>query len=281
MLGMMETAMEPSATNSLERALKLLDLIERAPGGLNNAELSRQLRIPKSTCSYITKRLIRAGYLTRDEDSRQFRMGLRVVSLAYGALREVGIRSIAEPALYKLTTETGLSAGVGVLQNGRVLLIDRVEGPRFVTEAMEAADGGAARRNRYRTREQRDVGRELPVHSTALGKVLLAQLSRQQVVNILGETSLARRTPQTIVSRTKLLAELDVVRQQGFARADEEEYAGVRALSAPIVDATGIARAAISVNGSPAEQAWSNLPELIQLVQAAARDIARRMRFPR
>jgi DNA-binding IclR family transcriptional regulator len=119
----------PAATSSLERALVLLRVIEQTPGGLRNADISRQLKIPKSTCSYIAARLERAGYLTRDAVSNRYKIGLTTVTLAHGALREVGIRTVAEPALYKLTSQTGLSAGIGVLQRGRVLLVDRVEGP--------------------------------------------------------------------------------------------------------------------------------------------------------
>ena len=127
------------ATNSLERAMALLELLEQTPGGLTNAEISRRLDIPKSTCSYIMARLERKGYLVRDEDTGCYQIGLTTVALAHGALREIGVRSIAEPALYKLASETGLSAGIGVLERGRVLVIDRVEGSDFVREAVETA----------------------------------------------------------------------------------------------------------------------------------------------
>ncbi len=270
-----------TGTNSLERALVLLKMVEQTPGGLRNAEISRWLKVPKSSCSYILRRLEREGYLIRDQATGRYKIGLATVALAHGALREIGIRSVAEPALYKLTSETGLSAGIGVLDRGRVLLVDRVEGPGFVNEAVEIATGAAARRKvRHRVREQRDIGRVLPVHSTALGKVLLAYLPRQQVLSLIAEYGLPRSTPKTIVSKTKLLSELEIVRRQGYAIADEEEAIGIRSLSAPIFDADATVRAAVSVNGSPAEAVWSGLGELIKLVEVAARDILRRTRSP-
>jgi IclR family KDG regulon transcriptional repressor len=259
------------ATNSLERALVLLKLVERTPGGLRHADLSRQLRIPKSTCSYITARLEREGYLIRDDATGRYRIGLATVALAYGALRETGIHSVAEPALYKLTSETGLSAGIGVLERGWVLLVDRVEGPRFVNRALESRP--------VRARAQRDVGRELPAHSTALGKVLLAHLPREQVVSILAQRGLRRYTRKTNVSAARLFAELEVVRKKGYAVADEEAYLDLRALAAPVSDASGAVRAAVSVNGSPKDPVWSDLEKLVKLVQAAACDISRRARF--
>lgn len=146
----------------------LLKIVEQTSGGMRHAEISRRLRIPKSTCSYILTRLEREGYVFRDQETARYRIGLATLALAHGALRETGIHSAAEPALYRLTSESGLSAGIGVLQRGCVLLVDRVEGPGFVNRAIL--------KRPVRARSQRDIGRELPAHSTALGKVLLAYL---------------------------------------------------------------------------------------------------------
>jgi DNA-binding IclR family transcriptional regulator len=266
-----------AGTNSLERALVLLKIIEQTPGGLRNTDISRQLDIPKSSCSYIVSRLEREGYLIKDAASNRYKIGLTPVALAHGALREVGIRTVAEPALYKLTNQTGLSAGIGVLQKGRVLLVDRVEGPRFVDRAIQAAAGRTART--LRVRAQRDIGRELPAHSTALGKVLLAFSPRQQVLDVIAKLGLARSTATTIVSKKRFLAELDLVRKQRYAVADGEAYSDLRALSVPIFDGDGEVRAAVSVNGDPSEPVWDDLPELVTTVEDAARDISRRARI--
>ena len=258
-----------AATNSLERALVLLKVIEQTPGGLRNADISRQLKIPKSSCTYIVSRLEREGYLIQDPVSKRYKIGLTPIALAHGALREVGIRTVAEPALYKLTSQTGLSAGIGILQRGRVLLVDRVEGPRFVDRAIEAAAGRAS----YRVRAQRDIGRVLPAHSTALGKVLLAFLPRPQLIDLLARYGLA------IVSKKRLLGELDLVRKQRFATADGEVYSDLRALGVPIFDADGEVGAAVSVNGNPSESIWDDLAKLVRTVEEAARDISRRARI--
>jgi IclR family transcriptional regulator, KDG regulon repressor len=264
-----------AGTSSLERALVLLKLIEQTPGGLRNADISLQLKIPKSSCTYIVTRLEREGYLIKDAVSKRYKIGLTPIALAHGALREVGIRTVAEPALYKLTSQTGLSAGIGVLQRGRVLLVDRVEGPRFVDRAI----GAAAGRTSYRVRAQRDIGRELPAHSTALGKVLLAFLPRQPVLDLIAKNGLARSTSTTIVSKKRLLAELDLVRKQGYAIADGEVYPDLRALGVPIFDADGEVRSAVSVNGTPGEPVWDDLAGLVRIVEDAALDISRRVRI--
>jgi len=271
-----------AVTNSLERALAILELIEGNPGGLRHAEICRQMRIPKSTCSYIVARLEKHGYLARDAETGRYRIGLSTVTLAHGALREVGLRAIAEPALYRLAGATGLSAGIGVLERGHVLVIDRVEGAEFVRDAVHVAEGlplrWAVRSRRYRVRADRDIGRELPVHSSALGKVLLAFLPGPQVLALIAEKGLPRQTRNTITSQARLLRELREVRRLGYATA-VEEMTGIRAIAAPIYGPSNVVTAGVSLNGSPAEPAWANPDELADLVKAAAREISRRARF--
>jgi IclR family KDG regulon transcriptional repressor len=146
-----------------------------------------------------------------------------------------------------------------------------------VDRAIQAAAGRTART--LRVRAQRDIGRELPAHSTALGKVLLAFSPRQQVLDVIAKLGLARSTATTIVSKKRFLAELDLVRKQRYAVADGEAYSDLRALSVPIFDGDGEVRAAVSVNGDPSEPVWDDLPELVTTVEDAARDISRRARI--
>jgi DNA-binding IclR family transcriptional regulator len=127
----------PLATNSLERALVILQLIGKTAGGLTNLEISLELNIARSTCSYILSRLEREGYLVRDKASGKYRVALKTLILGRGALREVGFRVAGEPTLYRLATETGLAANLAVLEGDRALVIDRIEGSAFVQAAFE------------------------------------------------------------------------------------------------------------------------------------------------
>lgn len=268
------------ATNSLERALHLLELIEQTPGGMTNAEISRALEIPKSSCSWILARLARKGYVSRDPVGARYRIGLTTVALAYGALRDLGLRSIAEPALYQLASETGLSASIGVLERGRVLLVDRVESREFMDDIVRvAAAGGRKMREAVRRREQRDIGRELPAHSNALGKVLLAWLERPELMAIIEEQGLRRSTPKTITSPNRLIHELETVKTLGYSTSYEEQYPGICAVGAPVFDADGAVNAAVSVTGSPAAANWDEPDELVSRVKAAAAAISNRARF--
>ncbi|MEP6960510.1 MAG: IclR family transcriptional regulator [Acidobacteriota bacterium] len=247
-------------TNSLDRGLAVMELLVAHPRGLTHTEIARFLGVPSSTCSYITRKLMAGGYLRREPASGRFRLGLKTVSLAHGALHGLGFRSISEPVLYRLTEETGLSAGIGVLHGATVLVVDRVDGQDVLAGIM----GGAKRHSR--ARENRDIGRELPLHSSALGKVLLAYLDK------------ADFEERAVELTAGLRKQLNGVRKQGYATA-QELYVSIRALAVPIVDPAGRARAALSLNGDSSAAVWADMPALLSQVQVAAAEIARQSRY--
>jgi len=274
---------QPNA-NSLERGLAMLYLIGQKPGGMTHAEIAKLLGIPKSTCSYILHKLVQFGYITHEPQTGRYCIGLKVLILAHDALREVGFRSVTEPTLYKLASKTGLAATIGVLERGRVLVIDRVEGSEFIRDAVDTAgETNHAVRSKLRTtypaREQRDIGREMPLDSTALGKVLLAYLPAPQLQHLLDEIQMAKGPGEAGARyRQSLVVELDRIRTAGYSLADHRSPAKRAALSAPIFDASGEIRAAVSVNGCPHLEIWKRLTELSDLVRAAGREISKRLR---
>lgn len=251
------TAPEAGPSNSLERALKILEIIGHAPGGLSNKEISQALRIATSSTSYILQRLDREGYVKRDQNGR-YKIGLRVLSLASGVLRELGFHHSAAPVLHRLTNSTRLSSYVGVLDRGRLVVVDQVESDDFI-------------------RPEIDVGTEYPAYSTAMGKMLLAHLAEDELQAYLSR-ELPRRTPHTIVSKIKLREELRSIQRAGYALSEQEEFVGVRALAAPIPDANGNVRASVSVGGPVGVSVWRDVAELIAMVQVAGRDISRNAR---
>jgi DNA-binding IclR family transcriptional regulator len=246
-----------AAKNSLERALALLDIVARVEAGLTNAEISRRMKMAPSTSSYILSRLEREAYVRRDRTSGRYQIGLRLMELAYGALRTIGHRPIVEPALHRLVEQTGLTALIAVWVRGRAVVVDKVESPESIKVDV-------------------DIGRPLYAHSSALGKVLLAHLSPDEFNEFINEHGLPRRTAKTITSRAKLQEYLAFVRVKGYAMANGEEFIGGRAVAAPIVDGFGKVCAAVSGAGPSVHPIWKCPEDAIQCVKAAAREISRR-----
>ena len=197
--------------------------------------------------------------MARSSETRRYHLGLKVIKLAEGALREIGYRKIAEAALHTLVAETGLTANICVLEGNDVVLVDRVESPAFI-------------------RPEVAIGTAFPVNGSAIGKVLLAHLPEARVLEMVERYGLPQCAKKTITSKTRFLAELDTVRKQGYAFNDEEIAEGVRSVGAPIVHPDGAVRAGVSAMGESNHPIWKEIDRVIDLVRAAGREISRAAR---
>ncbi len=244
-----------NGSTSLVRALAIMELIAHKPGGFSNAEISRRLNIATSTTSYILARLEREGYIKRTCGRGRYEIGLKVVALAHGALREMGLRKAAEPILHRLAAETRCSALIGVLERRLVMIVDKVEQPTL-------------------TRWDMDIGVRFPAHTTALGRVLLANLPQSEFKELFEQPTMTKGPQRTPTSTDRLLPELAQVKQRGYAISDGEVFVGVWAVAAPIFDSMGVVRAAVSATGTAGPQ---NVEDLIPPIVRSAREISLRL----
>jgi DNA-binding IclR family transcriptional regulator len=250
---------EPVST-AAARALGLLEALAEHPAGLAHADLSRRLRIPKSTASYLLRTLERLGYIRKDRETGTYRLGLKVLTLQRAALSGLEIRQAALPALRALVDRTGLTTHLAVLDRGQAVYVERLDAPGFV-------------------KMDTWVGRRMYVHATSVGKALAAFLPKEDIDVILREHGLPRQTPRTLGSAARLHAELEKVREAGFAVDDEENSLGVRCLAAPVFDAEGRVAAAVGVSGTTAQVTRAALPKVAEAVREAARKISRQLGY--
>ncbi len=248
--------LENSPSVAVERAVLILEAIAQHAGGMSNSELSRSLDIPKSSASYILRTLEHRGYLRRDQESGKYRLGLKVLSLGRDVLAGMDIGELARPVLRTLVERTQMTAHLAMLDRGEAVYIEKVDSPGFV-------------------KMDTWVGRRMHVHSTSVGKALVAYLPRPEVEAILREHGLKKRTPKTIVTAARFFAELEQVRAQGFAVDDEENSLGARCMGAPVFDALGKVEAAVGLSATSAELDDATLPRIAELVKESARKISR------
>src|SRR6202021_1502180 len=95
-------------SNSLERGLRILEMIASSKSGLSNKQISEELGIATSSCSYVLGRLEREGYLSRNAATGRYQVGLKVLAISRGVLRHMNFREVAEPVLQRLRDDTGL-----------------------------------------------------------------------------------------------------------------------------------------------------------------------------
>jgi DNA-binding IclR family transcriptional regulator len=250
-----------SPSVAVERAFAILEATAGQSEGLTNAEISRRLKIPKSSASYILRTLERGGYLRREAESGRYRLGLKLLNLGRGVLSGYGLREIAVTAMRGLVDRTGLTVHLAVLDRGEAVYIEKVEAPGFI-------------------KMDTWVGRRMFVHSTSVGKALVANLPKQAVDAILREHGLVKRTPKTITTPRRYHAELAIVREKGFAVDDEENSMDARCLAVPIFDANGSVVAAIGLSGTVSQLDPESIPRVAELAREASRRITRQLGTP-
>ena len=235
------------------RGLQILELLAGDKKRWSTTEISRKLKIPKSTTSYLLHTLLARGYLVREAEG-VYRLGMKLLALGGQALRGIEVREVAVPILRRLTAETQTTAHLAVLEGPEAVYIERVPSPGFI---------------------QIDtwVGRRMPLHSTSVGKALAAFLPEQEAAVLFQTAGLPRFTPRTIVSLPRLKQELRKIRESGVAIDNEENTPGVRCVAAPIFGANGRVVAAMSLTGPVQQVSEERVLKIAERLKEAARQL--------
>lgn len=239
--------------NALFRGLQILELLSGQHRRWSTSEISRKLKIPKSSASYLLHTLYSRGFLRRESDGG-YRLSMKMLALGSLGLHGIQVREVALPILRRLVEETQITSHLAVLDGSGVVYIERVPSPGFI---------------------QIDtwVGRRMPLHSSSSGKVLLAYLPPQLADSLLENRELPRLTPRTIVSLPKVKQELKKIRDNGYAIDNEENTAGVRCVAAPVFDRSGAVVAALSLTGPVQQLTDDRLPKIAEKAKEAGRQM--------
>lgn len=214
---------------SVENAVRVL-LMFREQRVLRVAEVSNTLGIARSSAHRMLTTLQAQGMLRQDTATRGYRVGARLVELGIAVIGVTDIRADARPILEDLAKTTGETVHLVVLEGTQIIFIDGVEGGYAIRAALR-------------------VGDRAPAHASAAGKVLLGGLAEVELRKRYPGARLQGGTADAISTRRKLETELVHVRERGYALNHSESEAGLHALSAPVHDASGAVRAAITVSG--------------------------------
>ena len=235
----------------LSNAVQLLSLFSSGQPELGIAAIARLLRRPRSTTYRLAGAMEKAGLLDRDPATGLYTLGLRLVDFGDLARQSRRLQRIALPLLRNLARETGETTTLLVVSGASAVNLEVVESLHpVVVRGL--------------------IGRPLPLHALAGGKVLLACPSRDDLGD-LRVFPLRRFTPNTITEPTAIAAELDRVRVRGWAEATEEWMAGVAGVAAPVQGQGGRVLAAVTL-GYPCLR--SNPGERLRLRRAVVRTAA-------
>jgi len=241
---------------SLARGLKILEILGQAQDGVSITELAERLGVDKGSASRLVATLASYGFAEKDEATRRYHLGAQVVTLSRSLLTRSPLRETAKPFLRELMERTGECAHLAIPAQGRVLYIDQVESPATL-------------------RVNAQVGTLNPLHSTALGKVLLAFGDLEL------PSELESFTPHTLTDAEGLRKNLEQVRTQGYAVDDEEFDLGVRCIAVPVLDFRGKVVGSIGISGPATRVTRERLPQLSAIVLEVGKSLSEKLSFSR
>jgi DNA-binding IclR family transcriptional regulator len=235
----------PTGTQAVDRAARLVTEVVHASDSVTFTELAAATGLAKSTTSRLLVALERGGLVRRDHDGR-FRPGDVFVRYAWRGGAEAGLIEVARPFLDRLGAETGETVNLGVARDGLVEQVAQVDSKYLI--------GGT-----------NWVGRPVPLHCAALGKVLLAYGSAP-----LPPGRLEARTSRTLTSRAALEENLRQVRRCGYAVTDEELEPGLVAVAAPVFRDGAEVVGALSVSAPASRLTPARIPAVAAQCAAQA-----------
>lgn len=217
-----------SGIQSLTRASAILNVIVRNRDGIGLAPLSKIVGLHSSTTFHLVKTLAQLGYVRQDPVTKQYRVGRMIFDLASTAFDEVEMASVAGPYLDELAMRTGETSHFAIRTGADIVVLAKSEGTGM-----------------FRMAERTGITR--PAHASALGKVLLAAMTQDNLEVYLESQTFRPLTDRTITDPATLRAEIARVRKTGVAYDEGEFHPEIRCVAVPVHNFTGRAIAALSV----------------------------------
>jgi DNA-binding IclR family transcriptional regulator len=247
-----------SRTDMVGKALGLLVLLGDEPRGASAADLSRRAELPFSTTYRLLGSLTRDGFVDYEPEGRRYHLGLRVFQLGQRVSNHHGFAGTALPILRRVTEETGEATILSVRDGMHHLTVNKVDGPQTFRVTSDPGHLGA-------------------LHTTSVGKALVAFADDASRAELLEGLELEPLTEFSITDREAFRAEIDLVRRRGYATMDEENELGMRAVAVPVFNAQGQAFASLATAVPVFRMSMDALKALVPLLQSAAAELSARL----
>jgi len=218
------------SVHSLELGLRILESFDRdAVDEMSLSEMARRIGVSRSSAFRLVHTLQRLGYLDREDETKNYRLGARVMSLGYSFLASKDIAELARPDLQRLRAQTHCSTHLGILEGADVIYIARFAAHKPVSAVIS-------------------VGARVPAHATTMGRIMLAYKPAAYLKEHFGGRPLAKFSEHTPLTLEALSATLEADRRRGYVISHSNFEAGIASIAAPLFDAKGEVIAAINVS---------------------------------
>jgi DNA-binding IclR family transcriptional regulator len=242
----------------LGKGLQVLIALGGHPEGVSLSRLAEELGFPVSTTHRLLQILLAAGFVGADDERRTYELGLTVFQLSHRVARVRTLSELALPVLRRITEVSGEQTLLAVRQDGHLVYLEKVEG-------------------RHQIRNHAEVGQRGHLHSSSMGKSMLAWLPEEERAEIVAGLRLVRHAPNTITDRRRLLAELELTRSRGWAVNEEENEEGIRSRGLPVIGPRGRPVCAICVTAPVFRCSRELMDSYVPLMQELVREMEARL----
>lgn len=246
--------MTTEAPGTVGKALHVLTLLGEYPHGATAAQVAERVDHPFSTVYRLLNSLVSTEFAAYDAREKRYRLGLRVYQLGQKVASTRGFEGAAVPVLRRLTELTGESSILGVLDARHFLTVHKVDGPQFRTTT--------------------DPGDHGSLHTSAIGKALLAFSEKAVRESLLETLELAPRTVHSLTDRDELRRQVEQIRAQGWAGQSEENDIGMAAIAVPVLSSSRRLIAAVALAAPLFRTDLAGLQEYLPDLRAAAAELA-------
>jgi DNA-binding IclR family transcriptional regulator len=240
---------------SVDRALTILELLAH-DGESSVTQIAGGLGVHKSTAFRLLATLESHRLVEQDGDRGRYRLGVGNLRLAGATTARLDLVTEARPVCRQLATDTGETVNITVRSETSALYLDQVAG----SSALQSHNW---------------VGQHIPLHATSNGKVLVSEMSEAELKKAVRE--LPRLTDKTVTRRSELRAQLEHIREVGYALVVDELETGLTAAAAPIRNAHGDIIASMSISGPTFRLTGEKLEKAIPLLVASATEVSHRL----
>lgn len=251
----------PVLTQSVERAIAILESLTNEPNGLGLLEIAKRVELNSSTTYRIIATLLSHDLVDQNPQTKIYRLGSNLIRLGEFARNQNDFVSVAMESLNSLAKETGELVNLAILERHHAVYLAQANG-RFGSIVS------------LFTR----IGAQVPLYCTGIGKAILANVPDGFLKEIVSEGFIAI-TPNTITNETKLREELEIIRRRGYAIDNEENAEGVCCVASPVWNGAGRVVGAISISGPIARINSSSFENLGPLVCEKAHTISQKMGY--
>lgn len=244
---------------SIDRAVAILECFSEEKKELKLTEISDKLGLNKSTVHGIISTLKYHGFISQDEETQRYKLGIRFIEFGELVVNSMNIRNAALPLVEEVCGKIDETVHVAMLDGTNVVWIGKSESTKSIKTSTK-------------------IGASLPAYATADGKIILCYQDGDNINKYLPRR-IPKHTQNTVTNKAEFIRRLENMKKNGYAIDNEEYVEGIKCIAAPIFDHDGNVKFSLSTTGPAFRMTEEKIKETLVIIKEAANEISRRLGY--